>query len=49
MIDVAFLQKIHEFMMRSDDSIFGQFGVKFLSEHPITAFDLAVVRWGSRR
>ena len=48
-IGVVFAQKVHEFSEDSDDSIFGQVGIKFLSENPVTSLDFAVVRWFCRR
>ena len=42
-VGVVFVQKVHEFTTRSDDSIFGQVGIKFLSETPVTSFDIAIV------
>ena len=42
---VVFVQNVHEFTMRSDDSIFGQVGIKFFPENPVTSLDFAVVCW----
>ena len=44
-IGVVFAQKVHEFSAGSDDSIFGQNGIKFFSKNPITSLDFAVVCW----
>lgn len=45
---VIFLQKFYEFTTRSDDSIFGQFFVKFLTKNLVTSLDFAVVCWFCR-
>ena len=44
-IGVVFVQKVHEFTKCSDDSVFGQVGIKFLPETPIISLDFAVVCW----
>ena len=39
------LQKFHKLSAGANDGILAQIVVQFLSEHQITAFDLAVARW----
>ena len=47
-VGVVFVQKIHKFTTGSDDSIFGQVGIKFLPENSITSLDFAIVCWFCR-
>ena len=42
---VVFLQKVHEFTMRSGNGSLNKVSVKLPSETPITSLDFAVVCW----